>query len=208
MSNKLLHRLDIEIHPRPYIALDDSCSYFLEKESEGYSKSDANNIIYNFKKPINRKGMDDWKYKEKAICQLSDMLNHIKFPKCILIPAPTSNPRNTANWDDRLDQCVDSITQQDVVVVKALDVATSQTPAHLGGSRNIESIKKATSLSDLAEYADYDTVVILDDVLTTGAHFKAWKEMILDDNPNIKKVYGVFFALHLWKDIEVDEIEF
>lgn len=206
MSKKLLHKLDLELHPRAHIASDDLCAYFLEKESEGYSKSDANNIIYNFKKPMDRKGKEDWKYKEKAIRQLSDMLNHIKFPKCILVPAATSKPRNTEDWDDRLDKCVDSVNQSEVKVVKALDVTTTQVPAHLGGSRNLEDIKKATSLIDLTQYADFDTVIILDDVLTTGAHFKAWKEMILKDNPHIKKVVGIFFALHVWKDIGANDV--
>lgn len=203
-----LHKLDIEIHPRTYISESDTCVYFLEKESEGYSKSDANNIIYNFKKPMNKKGHDDWKYKIGAIAQFSSMLNNVKFPKCIIIPAPTSNPRNSANWDDRLDQSVDNISQADVTIVKALDVVSSQTPAHLGGSRNIQDIKNSTIHNSLSQYTDYDTVMLVDDVLTTGAHFKAWKELILENNPNITKVYGLFFALHLWKDIEVEEIDF
>ena len=33
-----VHKLDIEIHPREYIRLDDLCYYFLEKESEGIFK--------------------------------------------------------------------------------------------------------------------------------------------------------------------------
>ena len=206
--NYKLHKLDIQIHNRQHISRDDVCAYLLEKESEGYSASDANNLIYNFKKPVNRKGLPDWRYKDIAINTISEMVNNIAFPNCIIVPAPTSNPRYSANWDSRIDQVVDSIVTEAITVEKILDVNSSVTPAHLGGSRDIDSIKAQTICYELKNTAMVDTIIIVDDVLTTGAHFKAWKELILETYPSIKKVYGLFFALHVWKDIEVSEIKF
>jgi hypothetical protein len=193
------HKLDIELHPRIHIGADDLCVYFLEKESEGYSASDANNLIYNFKKPVSRRGHSDWYYKEEAIKTIASMVNNISFPRCFIVPAPTSKPRNSTEWDDRIDQIVDSITQQQVVVAKILDVSEPLKPAHDGGSRDIATIKAYTS-QILLPNNGIDTVIISDDVLTTGAHFKAWKEIILEHNPHIKQVFGLFFALHVWKD--------
>jgi len=195
------HKLDIELHPRRHIASDDLCIYFLEKESEGYSASDANNIIYNFKKPLSRQEHSDWYYKERAIKQISSMINTIRFPECFIVPAPTSKPRNSKEWDSRIDQVVDSIAQQQVSIAKNLDVTIPLLPAHNGGSRDIQTIKNFTSCTVLPQNG-INTVILVDDVLTTGAHFRAWKEIILERNPHIKHVFGLFFALHLWKDFE------
>ena len=194
------HKLDIELHPRIHIGADDLCVYFLEKESEGYSASDANNLIYNFKKPVSRKEYPDWYYKEEAIKKIATMVNSISFPRCFIVPAPTSKPRNSIGWDSRIDEIADSITQPQIAIAKILDVSEPLRPAHDGGSRDIQVIKSYT-LQKLLPNNGIDTVIIIDDVLTTGAHFKAWKEIILTNNPHIKQVFGLFFALHLWKDI-------
>ena len=43
-----------------------------------------------------------------------------------------------------------------------------------------------------------ETVFRVDDVLTTGSHFVACKQFIMDHDPRVKNVIGIFWALHVW----------
>jgi len=200
MAHKI-HKLDLTLHERPFIGTDDLCYYFLEKEAEGFDHSKANNLVYNFKKPVDRKGRHDWKYKVRAIHLFTKMLCSIKYPKnTTIIPAPTSKPRHHAQWDSRIDDAVDGIRRCNhaVAVEKALDTKMPHTPAHSGGSRNIAEIQNNTSYIPLQSRPEW--IILVDDVLTTGAHFRAWKEILVRHNPG-SKVIGLFLALHMWKSI-------
>ena len=200
MCRKIV-KLDLSLHPRPFLDATDGCYYFLEKEAEGYTKSPANNLIYNFKKPVDRRGKPEWAYKEMAIAEFIRMLCGLKYNHdCItIVPAPTSKPRNHPEWDDRLDRVVDGLhsCHPELNIEKILDTKRAHTPAHAGGSRNIGQIKQLTTCKSLAGCPE-GIVILVDDVLTTGAHFKAWKELILEHNPKIKNVIGVFLSLHMW----------
>ena len=198
MANRLLHKLDIKLHSRIHLNDNDECFYFLEKEAEGFSKSDANNIIYNFKKPVDRKGLPEWKHKLRAIHFFTDLLCGIKYPQnTTIIPAPTSKPRNHPQWDDRIDVAVDGILKckQNVRIEKALDTREPQIPAHIGGTRNVDSIMNNTIYTPLQ--SNPAMIILVDDVLTTGAHFRAWKNIIEQHNPD-SQVIGFFLALHMW----------
>jgi len=126
----------------------------------------------------------------------------MKFDKnYTIILAPTSKPRNYPEWDNRIDKVVDGLGDYltHLHIEKALDTITAHRPSHLGGDRNIESIKSNTAWKGIRNLdPTIDTVFLVDDVLVTGAHFKAWKEIILENSPKVKQVVGLFFALHLW----------
>jgi len=194
-----LHKLDLALHTRVHLTKNDHCFYFLEKEAEGYTHSEANNLVYNFKKPLDRRGKPEWSYKEKAIRQFTQMLCGVKYPEgSILIPAPTSNPRADEAWDDRIDRAVLGIKncRNDIAVETILDTAVSHEPAHSGGDRSLETIRNHTVCNTLSQQTSL--VFLVDDVLTTGAHFKVWKEMILESNPGVEDVIGLFLSLHMW----------
>ncbi len=200
MGSKL-HKLDLELHARPHIKEDDKCYYFMEKEAEGYTASTANNLINNFKKPVDRRGKSEWVYKERAIKVFTGDLCDLNLSHpYTVIPAPTSKPRGHADWDDRLDKVVEgfALCKDDVVIEKALDTAIVLIPAHLGGSRNIDDIKSHTVWNGIGDLKG-DTVILVDDVLTTGSHFKAWKEFIMQNDPRVKNVIGLFWTLHVWE---------
>lgn len=200
MGSKL-HNIDLELHPREHILKEDRCYYFMEKEAEGYTKSTANNLINNFKKPVDRRGKPEWEYKERSIKVFTGDLCDLKLSHpYTVIPAPTSKPRGHADWDDRLDKVVEgfALCKDEVVIEKALDTATVLTPAHLGGSRDIDDIKSHTVWNGIGDLKG-DTVILVDDVLTTGSHFKAWKEFIMQNDPRVKNVIGLFWTLHVWE---------
>ncbi len=54
---------------------EDECYFFhVYHANKGYSFSDYNQLIGNFKKRLDRKGQFDWKFKEQAIRQVAGIL--------------------------------------------------------------------------------------------------------------------------------------
>jgi len=51
-----------------------------------------------------------------------------------------------------------------------------------------------------------DVLIVIDDVITTGGHFAAYKRMLLENHPNTR-VIGMFWALTVWNDEDEDEDE-
>lgn len=170
--------------------------YFLDyKSGGGYSISDDNNFVFNYKMGANQANASRLWYRDKAICDYANMLHSVLQGKaCTVIPFPTSKPRGTPDFDDRLDLTAKKLRALSLNydIQFCLDVSQSVTPAHNGGSRDCATIK-----SNLIWIPPTQTprsnIVIFDDVITTGAHLQAVFDTILSYYPN-SKIYAFFLA--------------
>lgn len=196
-----LTQYDYNLHPRPHLTQNDICYYFMEHTVGGYEASPSNNKISNFKKPVSAMGTNQWPHKQRAIRQFINDLESITFKddqgEMMVVPGITSKPRSDTAWDDRIDKVAEGFANKfsHLSIGKIIDTRAVVVPSSHGGSRDMATIKNNT-LWDGNCPETADTIIIIDDVLTTGAHFKAWKEFILENCPNINKVIGVFWALH------------
>ena len=205
MENRKPHKLEHKIHGtnRIHFESDHKCYYFMEKLSEGFSASDENQLIYNFKKPINRKGFSDWSYRNTALNRFIKDLCNIKIRKkgyITVVPAPTSKTRTSKDWNDRIDKVVEGWSEcnSNIKVEYAIDMIRSIPSSHQdGGTRNPEEIKKCLKFDGFKNEPS-EIIIIVDDVYTTGGHFKAFRDFILEKEPKIKDVIGLFWALHMW----------
>ena len=85
-----------------------------------------------------------------------------------------------------------------------LESITDTIPYHSGTiHRNIQDIKSNIVFHgfDPNRVNQYDNIeiAIVDDVITTGAHFKACQELILEQYPHAA-IYGIFLAKTVWID--------
>ena len=69
---------------------------------------------------------------------------------------------------------------------------TTVTSSHSGGNRNPKSIE-ANYQFDGFQKNPPDFILVFDDVLTSGAHFRAFKDFLKKSGYN-GKVYGIFLA--------------
>ena len=113
-----LSRIDDLSRPDHYfIEPDDDCLYLGEYNArKGYQFSATNNLIFNLKKPMDRRGQPGWPYKRQAIesagrqmREALDALNPRWLSMATLVPMPPSKVKSDAMYDDRMLQMLQVI---------------------------------------------------------------------------------------------------
>jgi pyrimidine operon attenuation protein/uracil phosphoribosyltransferase len=114
---------------------------------------------------------------------------------------PPSKTRSHPEYDNRIEVvATQGIKDLDnVVYAPLLSNSNDITPYHQQtGARNWRDVYNNFSLeSDYVENClNANNIIILDDILTSGSHFRAAQEFIADRLPQIKKenIKGVFWA--------------
>jgi len=196
---------------KPHLNLEDNdiCFYYLVRTVGGYLASKANSRIENFKKSPEkyRDNPSVWKYKIEAIKEFADdvcdllrrndfqaVLN--SYRNAVIVPIPSSKPKTHEFYDSRLcDMCTQIESSINGIIFKdVFDVSEEITPAHYGGPRNVSYLKNKIVFADLGKEPP-EIVFLVDDVITTGNHFIACRDIIREHYPSIL-VIGIFLAIH------------
>jgi hypothetical protein len=176
----------------------DDCYYLIEYTSNrSYDYSDANQFISNLKKSPLRRGSTEYWHKEKAIAlaaqKLREQLPDEWLQSSTFVPVPPSKASDDPEFDDRLIQVLAQIGAIDVREI--VYQRESMEPTHaLGGNRH--------SVEDLVDNYEIDEnktdpapshIVIFDDLLTAGTHFRAMRLVLGHRFPGVP-FSGVFLA--------------
>lgn len=186
----------------------DTCFYYLTRINGGFSASEANSRIDDFKKKPERfAGVPYvWKHKLFEIERFADDLaallgseGFVRMSRDVggisVVPMPTSKPKSHPYYDSRIvDMCNSAARKlEDVEVDDAFDMSGTVVPSHEGGSRDIGYIERSIMFDGLKR-PDRLTVLV-DDVLCTGSHYIACRNKVLERHPDAQLV-GAFLALH------------
>lgn len=197
--NELKWRVIDELNKPYYLDDSDYCVYAREHVAGGYEASESNQMIFNYKKPISYKSTPQWFYKIHSIGRFASELSLLKFPKgSVLIPAPTSKPRTSTLFDSRIDDSLEKLVEyrEDLIIQKIIDVTEELRDSHSeGGSRDPESLIPFLTISDFTIDNIPNRVFFIDDMITSGGHFKACKTVFNRKYPDIDFI-GVFWARH------------
>jgi hypothetical protein len=181
----------------------DECYYAREYVSAGgWKASEANSLITNLKKPRERQGQPDWRYKIQAIRQFANELTQL-VKEGVLGAIPCSKCRDDPAYDPRLDEVLRTLQKLNpkIIVERPIEIAVSHRPVHTGGERGVEAFYEFLRWRGLREPTE--ELILVDDVITTGAHFKACQRLILEHHPGMK-VYGVFWAKVIWPETDME----
>ncbi|HAT5923637.1 TPA: hypothetical protein JAG55_002940 [Legionella pneumophila] len=189
-----------------YLEANDKCYFYGEYAGrQGYAFSETNQLIFNFKKPMKARNKPDWQYKIKAIETISQILpaskGWAKLRQYTWAPIPPSKDRNDPEYDDRLLQVLLKLkeTEQCLDVREILLAQKSRNAAHAPDNQVRPTIKDHISnlVVDKALLTPAPkAIAVFDDVLTTGASFKAAQYILRKAFPSIP-IIGIFVARNI-----------
>lgn len=183
-----------------YLTEGDACyciGEYAVHEDTRYSRT--NNLIWNFKKNMDRRGKPDWWYKEQAIQQIAATIGAAVGPDALdrltFVPIPPSKAKDDPLHDDRLARMLRATRPNRPPDVRELVVQTLSTgAAHEDELPRIpREIEKVYRIDDTLITPKPKTIAIVDDILTTGAHFRAAKSILSTRFPNTP-ILGLFVA--------------
>lgn len=196
----MLSKIDELLLPEySYLDGSDEC-YFLREYTagRGYAFSETNNLISNFKKPPSRAGTSQGFYKDQALEQLAaelrGSLGEGWLKTATLVPIPPSKAIDHPDHDDRLARLLAKLAPGPLDIRLLLRQEKTTDAAHLSPHRPRPEAIAANYRVNLALLTPKPAALaIVDDVLTTGAHFKAARQVLRPHFPGIPMI-GIFLA--------------
>ena len=185
-----------------YLTASDRCAFLAQYCSGGGNRnSSCHRLIRNFKCEPSRARSDHrrGRRKQEAIAILSSWLRHAVprrlVESCTWIPIPPSQRAEDPGFDDRLACTLRLAFEGYDADVRSVLLQTRSTPRdHAGHARLSEQALfeiLRINLAVLAERAVRGRVVLFDDVLTSGKHFKCCERRLKEALPDTP-IAGIF----------------
>jgi hypothetical protein len=178
---------------------NDECFYARERMSHGgYGFSETNSLVDNFKMERSLQGEKRWYYRNQAVIifahELADLLESGMCIAAIPSSKKPDHPEYTSRYEDLFTELQKLKT---VIIETPITILESKQSSRMGGSRDIDEIYK--NLVWLGFKKTTNHVILIDDVITTGGHFKACQRLILGRCPEMR-IIGAFWAKTIWPD--------
>lgn len=209
-----LTKVDDLIRPDHWHLTDADACYFIGEYTayRGYAHSDTNRLIFNFKKTMDRRSRPEWRYKEQAIrtaaAAFRRTLNVEALDRLTFVPIPPSKAKGDPLYDDRLTRMLGAIRPSPPLDIRELIVQTASTDAvHARDARPApEQIRTLYRIDETLTGPIHDTIAIVDDILTTRAHFRAAKSVLSARFPGAAMI-GLFIARRVPNTAAVEDFD-
>lgn len=204
-----------------YLAEDDRCLYFGEFHvGKGWSGGPTNQLIHNYKRTPREiaesaNGSKYQYYKDQAIREIAAGLRH-QFRRedveenYTFVPIPTSKSSSDPEYCDRLERTLreafSSYGGADIRQLLKVAHSTGADHRSMGDRIRYDDLLAITEIDPLhLRQPVRPTIVLFDDVLTSGKHYRVAKTRILEALPN-QQLIAVFVARALHRN-PFDEFE-
>ena len=201
MSEKLWKRIEPLNLPR-YIKNNDSCFHARDYISGGgYTSCETNQLISNFKKPLSKKKKEkEWWHRNQAVRTFkSEVAQFFMNPKIktklnTITAIPSSKIKDHSEYDNRFEDLFNELKKTNLNLFEEWPVKIKNNieASHRGGERTPESIK-ANYIWEGFKKRDPKILFVFDDIITTGAHFRAMSDF-LRDNKYEGYIVGLIWA--------------
>jgi hypothetical protein len=194
-----LQKIDELLLPsHQYLTAEDECFFFMNytRLDQGYTP--VNDLILNFKKAMGRQGRVEWKWKGWAIGKVSELfiqsLPPIDAPNVIFVPIPPSKIKSDPLYDDRIVQVLNNFcnNRPNAEFREIISVTANMTPTH-EAKMSPDEILQFLAVNKARCQPQKENIVLVDDVITEGAHFKACQTLLRAEFPN-SRITGLFIA--------------
>ena len=164
---------------------------------KGYQGGLTNSLILNFKKPPYKKeNPPEWKHREKAVKQFAKeielLLRSIK--RAVLTAIPSSNKKDHPKYDNRFEDLFIEILKShpEWIIEWPVEIKENIEPSHISKEKNPDVLKKNYFWKGFKN-KEPEALYIFDDIMTTGAHFRAMSDF-LRENQYKGKIIGICWA--------------
>jgi hypothetical protein len=177
----------------------DVCFYHGEYLAGAGIKTPTNDLILDLKKDPARHGKIDWRYKLWAIEDCARVLrlglDLSRLEGVTLVPVPPSKRSDHPAYDDRMVQVVKALCAGTRLDCREILVTTRNRAAGHGanGRSRIETLRASMTIDAARAVPAPECVILFDDVLTSGATFKACQAVLWAAFPSVE-VAGCFVA--------------
>jgi hypothetical protein len=182
-----------------YLSPQDRCVYFGEYSARsGYQAGATNQLIFNFKKGMDRKGKAEWRYKERSITESAQAFAGALRPEyaaeVTFVPMPPSKSKSNPGHDDRLIRMLQQMVFAAPADVRELLLQRGdRAAAHDGDRPGPDELAKLYYIDNKRAAPPPRRIALFDDLLVTGASFVAAKRVLQLRFPKIE-VIGFFLA--------------
>ena len=183
----------------------DACWFYGDYISgEGYQAGRMNQLILNFKKKPTDSNKAGYEYKAKAISEIQSWFEKL-IPKSqsgpindvIFVPIPGSKAKADPDHDDRMLRILQCLSPR-FVVLDLIETVSSRQANHSVTTGRLNTDELFATLRIVPQMPSFEMppnadIVLVDDVLTTGASFSACKRKLVERWPHVR-VVGIFIA--------------
>ena len=206
MNDKLWNILE---KPNSYTHIkdDDVCIYAREYVTGGYGYKGGptNQLIINFKKaPPLKINTSKWKYRENAVKQFKEDIEILleSTSQAVITSIPSSKKKNHPEYNNRFEDLFKEIlkSHSQWIIEWPVEIKKTISASRCQGNRDPKSIKKNYFWRGFKNKPP-EELYIFDDVLVSGAHFRAISDFLKENNYT-GKIIGVFWAKAVYQNIK------
>lgn len=207
--NKRILKIDaLTLPDHYYLDAQDTCYYAGEYTAgEGHAYSETNQLIHNFKKTMDKRGTAQWQYKERAILQAANIFRAAikEEARITFVPVPPSKAKTDPLYDDRMLRMLQAACAGRHSDIRELVVQLQSAQAvHLAEQRPTpDELVANYRIDERLVEPEPQVIFIVDDVLTTGCHFKAVQRLLVQRFPQAR-IAGLFLARRAPKSVDLD----
>ena len=185
-----------------HLTAEDPCIYLLEyTPGHNYSFGEANSIISNLKKPPSQKHERHYHWKIRDIQRCTRMLEGALTMDWLatgtIVPIPPSKAADHPEYDDRMSVICRGLrcAGHSVDVRDMIRQRQSTEAAHLsfGNRPKLQDLVANYEIVEALTNPRPKEILVVDDVLTAGSHFKAVQHHLRHHFPDVP-IYGAFIA--------------
>jgi hypothetical protein len=197
---------ELSVPDHYWLGPGDRCYWLREYTSRaGYQHGETNQLIFNLKMEMqHRSNPLRWRHKEWAVAQvISEMMQAMpkgELAESTFVPIPPSKSRSHPEHDDRVLRIVRGLCANGGDCRELLVQNGDRDAAHSSESRrNPVSLAAQWSIDEGLAAPTPTRLIVVDDVLTTGASFVAARNVLRARFPDVE-VRGVFVARRRFPD--------
>lgn len=172
--------------------------------------SATNNLIFNLKRKMHRRGRPEWPYKARAIETAAEALRAALSDRArqtlTFVPVPPSKAKSDPLYDDRLLQMLAGLWPGQPVDIRELVVQPESTDAvhDLDDRPTPAGLQARYSLDNQLLAPAPQILAIVDHVLTTGAHYRAVRAILRTAFPTTQ-IVGLFIAPRVPEAADIED---